>query len=156
MDLNNTIRNLREEFGKQLDSALADEVRQRKLEEAELEALAEVLPEVKIPELSQADAKKALKLKEDLDEKVNKMAELTAQICQVADDYHKQAVELRGLFVNKKHNVDTGRHSGNRLIFILRTLAKILENNTANAIIGFGSLPNQENIQQKISNYNGL
>lgn len=156
MDLNSTVRNLRQQFGAELDKALAEEVRRRKLEEADLQALAEVLPEVIVPQLSPADEKKALKIKDDLDKKVEKMAELTAQICQVADDYHKQTGELRGLLAGKKNNVNVGHHSGSRLTYMLKILSKILENDATNAVAGFRTLPDQDYVQRKISNYNGL
>lgn len=154
MDLNNTIRNLREEFGKQLDNALADEVRQRKLDEKDLETLVDILPEVVIPQLSATDEKKALKLKDDLDKKVDRLAELTAEIGQVSGDYRKQVGELHGLLMGKKHSVYTS-HTKNRTTFMLKTISRILANDTVNAAVGLRVLPDQASIHRRIGSYTG-
>lgn len=155
MNINNIVNEMKEEFNRKLDAALATEAK-RQLDDAQLEELAKVLPEAVTPQLSATDEKKALKIKDELDKKIEKMAELTAALCQVADDYHKQTRELRGLLAGKKNNVNVGHHSGSRLTYMLKILSKILENDATNAVAGFRILPNQDYVQRKLSNYNGL
>lgn len=155
MDMSGIVNKMRQEFAKELDSVLAQEARQHQLKEEELEELAAILPEVVIPQLSASDEKKALKIKDDLDKKVDRLAELTEEIGQVAGDYKKQVGELHGLLMGKKHDINAG-HTRGKLSFMLKNLSRILENNIANAVIGFCTMPDKSYIHRKINTYTGI
>lgn len=155
MDMSGIVNKMRQEFAKELDNALAQEARQHQLEEAELEALAEVLPEVIIPPLSASDEKKALALQSNLDKKIGQFAELTAQICQLAVDYRRETGELNGLLMNKKHNIHNN-HSQARLPYIANKLAKIIEFKLMNALVIKTAVPTKQSIHKEISGYNGV
>jgi|GEM_PF-3961251 len=155
MGIGNLTTELRKEFHKKLDDILIQELRQQDLEDEQKQALVEQLPGLVLPKLTTKEETRAKELIGRMDMQVSQLAELTANIGNVASEYRATLTELTGLLAGKDHNI-TYRHTPSKIKFMLSAIARVLENDVTNAVWGFRSLPDKGYIEGKLNKYSGI
>lgn len=155
MSINQIIQNLRAEFQRQLDEALARELAQAELSEAERAELLKDLPNLEPPALAPEEAKKAEKLISELDSLFEKLADKTVEIAQLSESYYKKQRELNGILMGKRHDFAC-LHTVGSLRNALAYIGSLFPGRAMNAFLGFTAFPDREQILQYFKGYRGI
>lgn len=155
MALNQIIQNLRAEFQRQLDEALARELAQAEISAEEKAELLKDLPNLEPPALTPEETKKAEKLIAELDSLLEKLADKTAEIYQLAGEYYQKQSELNGMLMNKKHNFNF-YHTPGSLRNALSYIGSLFPGRAMNALLKFQAFPDKEQILKYFKGYRGI